>query len=260
MIIRASDYLPPVDVTFFEFLRSLITADFDLVPDDRLNYRVAFIDAFRRRGIYPKDGLTETTAAARTLSVETPRWRPPDRARCPKHWDAIERNYTELAAGLKPYADECLYLNDRGERFTRKTDRQQILKQQFLDAFKNAPEFAREVGLNPDHPFDVEELRNAMRIGPDGQSIPQVLISPTQTVTVRNDGQTFEFPGGSSLIIDLTVPAVRYCVSKSVDNASTRKRTAEFLAEARKDPLHALFFRPDPRRPFAALHQLSRAL
>ena len=71
MIIRASDYLPPVDVTFFEFLRSLITADFDLVPDDRLNYRVAFIDAFRRRGIYPKDGLTETTAAARTLSVET---------------------------------------------------------------------------------------------------------------------------------------------------------------------------------------------
>jgi hypothetical protein len=62
------------------------------------------------------------------------------------------------------------------------------------------------------------------------------------------------------LIIDLTVPAVRYCVSKSVDNASTRKRTAEFLAEARKDPLHALFFRPDPRRPFAALHQLSRAL
>ena len=99
-----------------------------------------------------------------------------------------------------------------------------------------------------------------MRIGPDGQSIPQVLISPTQTVTVRNDGQTFEFPGGSSLIIGLTVPAVRYCVSKSVDNASTRKRTAEFLAEARKDPLHALFFRPDPRRPFAALHQLSRAL
>jgi hypothetical protein len=26
-------------------------------------------------------------------------------------------------------------------------------------------------------------------------------------------------------MIDLTVPAVRYCVSKSVDNASTRKRT-----------------------------------
>src|SRR6185436_19307103 len=49
--IRAVDYLPPVDVTFFEFLRALITADFDLVSDDHHNYRVAFVEAFRRRGI-----------------------------------------------------------------------------------------------------------------------------------------------------------------------------------------------------------------
>jgi hypothetical protein len=73
-------------------------------------------------------------------------------------------------------------------------------------------------------------------------------------------GQKFEFPDGASLIIDLTVPAVRYCVSKSVDDASTRKRTSEFLAEAGKDPLRALFFVPDSSCPFAALHQLSRAL
>ena len=53
MCIRALDYLPPVDVTFFEYLRALITADFDLVSDDRHNYRVAFVEAFRRRGIYP---------------------------------------------------------------------------------------------------------------------------------------------------------------------------------------------------------------
>jgi hypothetical protein len=93
-----------------------------------------------------------------------------------------------------------------------------------LDAFKNAPEFAREVGLNPDHSFDVEELRNAMRIGPDGQSIPQVLISLTQTVTVCTDWQTFEFPGGSSLIIDLTVAPVRYCVAGS---STMRRRESE---------------------------------
>jgi hypothetical protein len=36
MIIRALEYLPPVDVTFFEFLRALITADFDLVPTTAL--------------------------------------------------------------------------------------------------------------------------------------------------------------------------------------------------------------------------------
>jgi hypothetical protein len=99
-----------------------------------------------------------------------------------------------------------------------------------------------------------------MRFGPDGQSIPQVLISLTQTITILAEAQKFESSGGSSLIIDLTVPAVRYCVGKSVDNASTRKRTSEFLAEAGKDPLRALFFVPDSSRPFAALHQLSRAL
>jgi hypothetical protein len=259
MIIRALDYLPPVDVTFFEFLRAVITADFDLVPDDRLNYRVAFIDAFRRRGIYPKDGSHGTSAAGRTLSVETLRWRGPDQARRSKHWDAIEAHYAKIAKSLKPYADQHLYLKDRGRRFSRKVMRQQKLKEQFQDAFAEVPDFAREVGLNPDHDFEVEELRSAMRIGPDGQNIPQVLISLTQTISVPSNGQSFEFPGGSTLIIDLAVPTVRYCVSKSVDNTATRKRTADFFAQAQKDPLHGLFFRPNPNRPFAALHQLSRA-
>ncbi|MCW5759741.1 MAG: hypothetical protein KIS90_08235, partial [Phenylobacterium sp.] len=53
MCIRALDYLPPVDVEFGEFLRAVITADNDLIPDDRLNYRLAFVEAFRRRGIFP---------------------------------------------------------------------------------------------------------------------------------------------------------------------------------------------------------------
>jgi len=88
-----------------------------------------------------------------------------------------------------------------------------------------------------------------MWVGPDGQSIPQVLISLTQTVTILAERQKFEFPDGSSLIIDLTVPAVRYCVSNSVNDASTRKRTSEFLAEAGKDPLRALFLYLIPAVP-----------
>ena len=53
MCIRALDYCPPIDLTFGEYLRALITADRDLVPDDQDGYRVAFIAAFRERGIYP---------------------------------------------------------------------------------------------------------------------------------------------------------------------------------------------------------------
>jgi hypothetical protein len=53
--IRAVDYLPPVDVTFGDYLRALITADSDFYPDDANRYRLAFIEAFRDRGIYPLD-------------------------------------------------------------------------------------------------------------------------------------------------------------------------------------------------------------
>ena len=53
MCIRALDYCPPVDVTFGDYLRAIITADRDLVPLDDRGYRVAFISAFRDRGIFP---------------------------------------------------------------------------------------------------------------------------------------------------------------------------------------------------------------
>ena len=53
MCIRALDYCPPIDLTFGEYLRAIITADKDLVPNDTRGYRVAFISAFRDRGIFP---------------------------------------------------------------------------------------------------------------------------------------------------------------------------------------------------------------
>jgi len=67
--IRALDYCPPVDLEFGEFLRALVTADYDLVPVDRFGYREALIRAFARRRI-PTRGL-------RSLIEEEVRWRPP---------------------------------------------------------------------------------------------------------------------------------------------------------------------------------------
>lgn len=54
MCIRALDYCPPVDVTFGDYLRALITADADLYPQDDYGYRVALIEAFTAWGIRPK--------------------------------------------------------------------------------------------------------------------------------------------------------------------------------------------------------------
>jgi hypothetical protein len=74
MCIRAVDYLPPVDVTFGDFLRALVTADADFYPDDEHRHRLAFIEAFRDRGIYPLDVRTLAEDALRWKRLEDREW------------------------------------------------------------------------------------------------------------------------------------------------------------------------------------------
>ena len=107
MCIRAIDYLPPVDVTFGEFLRGLITADADMVQDDRYRYRIAFIEAFRKYGIYPRD--------LNTLSEDTLRWGGVD-------FDTPPPQYRTMLRQLKRYADACFYVADRKQLFERTFD------------------------------------------------------------------------------------------------------------------------------------------
>ncbi len=54
MCVRALDYCPPVDITFGDYLRAILTADRDMVVEDEKDYRIAFIEAFQKRGIFPK--------------------------------------------------------------------------------------------------------------------------------------------------------------------------------------------------------------
>jgi hypothetical protein len=52
---RSIDYLPPVDVTFGDFLRAVMTAQADYDPEDVDNVNDAWMQAFRRRQILPGD-------------------------------------------------------------------------------------------------------------------------------------------------------------------------------------------------------------
>ena len=71
LCIRAVDYCPPVDLHLGEYLRALVTADRELVPDDPWGYRDSLIGAFAERGIYP-GGVDQ-------LSEEALLWCPPSR-------------------------------------------------------------------------------------------------------------------------------------------------------------------------------------
>jgi subtilisin family serine protease len=261
MCIRALDYLPPVDVTFFEYLRALITADFDLVSDDRHNYRVAFVEAFRRRGIYPLNLGIPSQDTLRTLSVDTLRWQGLDPSTFPKNVRAaLEEQYGGIIEGLKGYANACFYLEDREELFHVTRKQRGVLHDQLKTAFQAVPQFAVELGLDPDltQKFEVHELRRAMRVSPDGRHIPQLVVALTQSKLVVGDGTPRHvFRGGSTLVVDLSVPEVKYKIIKRIKSTERQERTAAFVRDAAADPLRSLFFAPDRREPFAALHALA---
>lgn len=52
---RSLDYCPPVDITFGDFLRAMMTADRDFYPNDTDGVRDALMQAFRLRGIVAED-------------------------------------------------------------------------------------------------------------------------------------------------------------------------------------------------------------
>jgi hypothetical protein len=70
---RALDYCPPIDITFGDFLRALITADIDLYPTDSYDVRDAVMQAFRSRGIVPNDAMFFSEDALRWPSVDSDR-------------------------------------------------------------------------------------------------------------------------------------------------------------------------------------------
>lgn len=110
--VRALDYLPPVDVTFGDFLRAVLTADADVVPDDPWKYRAALIDAFRSRGIRT-DGVSGTSEPALRWPAVTGELRAAGNDGDPFHGTAeeVRRRLLDFAAA---HPDELQLVPDVG--------------------------------------------------------------------------------------------------------------------------------------------------
>lgn len=199
MCIRAIDYCPPVDVTYGDYMRALITADVDLVPEDDRNYRVAIIEAFRAWGIYPEE--------VRTLSVESLRLKPPPADKSFQEFVALLRPaflydensaiWREIVNGRAPNeghaADRPFRKYTRMEVAGRVADFSARLHKQIKDnAFalvnygRLDVERDRPFGLNlgygheDDYKFEVHQVRPVRRQAPDGRMIQDLLIQITQ--------------------------------------------------------------------------------
>jgi len=269
MCIRALDYCPPVDVSFGDYLRAIITADSDLVPDDDLRYRVAVIEAFRRRGIYPKN--------VRTLSVDSLRWplvREQEEQSAGLHED-VQAMASKLQSHLRKMAD---YSPTREDLFRNMWSTRAALHDLIATEVDRAP-FEKITGValtmrpglegitddGHDNPkFEVHSVRPAQRIGPDGDALNQAVISITQKRVLPLDasdpeGPKFDFRGGCTMIFDLNTLSLRYCIPKSIDNPDRLEAQRQYRRTGRAASLRATYFAEctlsDQEEPFALLHR-----
>ena len=252
MVLRAVDYLPPTDPTFYELLRAIITADFDLVDDDQYGYRIAFIDAFRRHGIRPLDPPKPDSPSG--LSVDALRWDgpgEPSREMRP----AVRKLYADVCDELKTFADACIYKRDRSSLASLTRTHRARIKTILSDAITATPAICHQLGISPDRRlFSVEELRRAVRVGPNGQPMPQVIATVTQAVPIDKTGRMIRT--GCTIIMDLVSAQVTYIIGKGTTNSQWWDRTAKYLANADADPLRRHLLGADNPEPFALLHSL----
>ncbi|MET0622740.1 MAG: peptidase M4 [Pyrinomonadaceae bacterium] len=211
--VRAIDYCPPTSLRFGEFLRAMITADFDLVPDDPWGYREALIDAFRRRGIYPDD--------VPNLSEDALLWKPPELS---------VRRLKELSfARLKFRGDPAhaaseVELRRQACALARAVTRPELASQFGLMRGDDRRLGDDEVGLPTVH-----SIRSSRRVGPDGQIVFDLVAELTQQRLVRGKaGGSFVFYGGSTVIID-PQGEIRYVISKRVNNERRLKSQIDFM-------------------------------
>jgi subtilisin family serine protease len=252
--IRALDYCPPVDITFGEYLRAIVTADRDLVLEDDRGYRVAFIAAFRDRGIFPKD--------VAHLAEDSLAWvKPPldpqsidDLAQLigtlDLDWNLNSERQTAYESSEKNRFAVWKWLVD-GQRTTL------LAALGFEPASKN-------VSLGPMsgemRSIEVHSVRPTRRAAPDGTTHGWLVIEITQTFRASPSQERFR--GGCTLIFDLSTNEPKYIIRKRLRGSSgvdTQLKARAIDAE-RAAISGTCYFPPgDPtftRETFALLHRL----
>ena len=287
MCIRALDYMPPIDVRFGEFLRAIITADRDLIPNDRYNYRLAVIEAFRRRGILPENTLS--------LAPDSLCWEPPEHdlplddkligaklnpeKRLHLDWEP-RRKAAHIAERNRVLVHEWMMESEGAEADTRWQMAAGVifsesLAQANLQTVLEWPDFdGKRMRGTPK--VEIHSVRVTRRIGPDGQDLRQLIVEVTQRRRgfLNPNSQTqadaasvpiperedFIFRGGATLVFDLQTKKLSYAIRKSIGNDARLATQRAFLDRHPEFQLISnyrsnLRARDAIREPFAFAHR-----
>jgi hypothetical protein len=226
---RALDFCPPADIEFGDYLRAVVTADYERAPDDPLGFRGAFIDGFRERGIYAPTAQSMTEEALRW-----DRWTPRGKAKIP------------TVKGL---------VTDPDDPKAGRTNA--ILLRDFAKDCRN------ELNLDPALPSRVNLIRAqaSQQLDRSGTARTEFKFQIVQRKTVPLDPKaehspTFTFRGGSTVVLD-GEGTIKYVISKRVDSVARLARMRAHLSDD-MSAAAAAGYRPgvvSTRSSLAAMHR-----
>jgi subtilisin family serine protease len=244
--IRALDYCPPIDITFGDYLRALITADRDVVPDDTRLYRIAFIASFRERGIYP--------AGVPSLSADSLLWEPPP----PNLLPNLASILPKLEARWLPDADrEASWTasNANAADFDTWLMNQKSVSDEEFAALGLIRVSGRRQpwtlnGMNGElGGIEIHSVRPTRRVTQDRTVFRDVVVEITQTW--RHASSSLEVRGGCTLLIDRRTGQVRYLIRKRLDQP---QRIEQQLRMTAASEARSYFGTCRGSEPFAILH------
>jgi hypothetical protein len=235
MAIRAFDYLPPVDITFGDYLRAMVTADYELVQNDQTLQRDSMIHAFRNRRIFA-DGVA--SAAEESLLWPTaPAATPP----LPVNSEASLTNFLVRSAtnfGRAPVSRS----SQPSEEFADSLEGSEVagLNRSVAGALhKYASSYRVDLMLRPDLDIQVQGFHTVFRVAPSGQLLIELVAQFLQT----DKSRTAEFGGiplrGGTTVVASADGTIRYVIPKPLLPGSpelearlTRQRTYLSIADA----------------------------
>jgi len=264
MCIRAMDYMAPVDANFGDFLRAIVTADFDIVTEDKFQYRLAVIEAFRRRGLYPRD--------VRNLNEESLIWHAPNEI----EQAAFQKVFTSPER-LQELIPKWELTTNREMIFKSAQKSQRIVHSWFAEPEAAAAMLITGLVLNKDAveafyrsddgtpKFEVHSVRPARRVGQSGEAVIDLVIEMTQRRRGYHDpklqaaadsGQIpvqkpdFIYRGGCTLLVNPYSARVRYCIYKRILSKNRMERMRTYLRGSGAASLQTVYFGDARRRYF----------
>jgi hypothetical protein len=203
MCIRAFEYLPSVDVTFGDYLRALVTADYDLAAEEGASLRRAMIDAFRRRGIFAEDVIS--------LAEDTLLW--------PEVPDVDEkRRMPGLAVAQQMLSGAQEFRPRLGDQPPPQSWDDDAAGKALWDWAKKNARFLR---LDPESKIATRGFHATYRVRPSGELVIEVVAQFSQIRNTEGDPRFGGLPlRGGTTVVATAAGDPRFVISKPLDSAA----------------------------------------